>query len=645
MSYRSFKRVLGETNIERKCRFLFGTCLLILISGSFWWYGLQTEKLVYDQSRKAGRDYFDSIMLMYHWTIWNNNSNSRNELTARPGDEGLLHDTIRELQSQSYRWDLLALDDPPAELLIDDKWRKKVIVPAQDSWEYKQLIALRQAMTDQQQLKTESEQASDTDAELLPVDESHALSARQDVEPVFRERWVTEKGDDDSPERTEYHYYQMVHWKQSCLGCHQSLTQYGAFDAALAGLLDQEPPLRVVRIMIPDRETRRKFNSNRAMLATTAIITVVVAMIIMYLIVRYIIVKPLKHLRDVSDQIVQGDMTVRADIQTKDEFEELAIAFNRMLRHLLDAQDELQEVNDDLDGKVDELAQANMQLYEMNRLKGDFLANMSHELRTPLNSILGFSDVLQGIDSLDDKQRRYVQNIRKSGRLLLDMINDTLDLAKMESGKMEVRLAEFPLDAIVTAQCDLVRSLTEEKNIDLELEVGENLPQMYQDQGKVQQILTNLLSNAIKFTPEGGRITVSAQRGERDRLVLSVTDTGVGIADEDRDIIFEKFRQGSTTGNDRLTRSYSGTGLGLSIVKELCKLLGGDVSFTSELGKGSEFTVRLPWTRSSEPKRDSMLANRLEDMTRRRPGDAVSPTASNTATSGATVVPGLTTET
>ena len=132
-------------------------------------------------------------------------------------------------------------------------------------------------------------------------------------------------------------------------------------------------------------------------------------------------------------------------------------------------QEELQHVNDNLDVKVDELAQANMRLFEMNRLKSDFLATMSHELRTPLNSIIGFSDVLESIASLDDKQKRYVQNIQTSGKMLLEMINDILDLAKIESGKMEVRLSDFRIEQVIAAQCDMARPLTERKNIDLEM--------------------------------------------------------------------------------------------------------------------------------------------------------------------------------
>ncbi|MFP6621083.1 MAG: HAMP domain-containing sensor histidine kinase, partial [Pirellulaceae bacterium] len=229
--------------------------------------------------------------------------------------------------------------------------------------------------------------------------------------------------------------------------------------------------------------------------------------------------------------------------------------------------------------------------------------------------IIGFSEVLQGIGSLNDKQKRYAENIQKSGRLLLEMINDILDLAKMEAGKMDLRPSEFFLETVAQAQCDMMRSLTEEKNIDLEVQVSGNETPLYQDQAKVQQILMNLLSNAIKFTPEGGRITVRAWRDSDGQLELTVTDTGVGIAEEDREIIFEKFRQGTAAlGGDNLTREYSGTGLGLSILKELCKLMDGEISFESQLGIGSTFRVVLPWEARERSRQNGRLAAKLDDM-------------------------------
>ena len=154
-------------------------------------------------------------------------------------------------------------------------------------------------------------------------------------------------------------------------------------------------------------QTNKAINSNRAILITAALVTAILAMVASYVIVRYVIVKPVKHLRDVSDAIAAGKLNIRSQIQTGDEFEELSHAFNRMLHNLVAMQQELREVNNDLDRKVDELAQANMALFEMNRLKSDFLATMSHELRTPLNSIIGFSEVLAGSDQLNERQRRY----------------------------------------------------------------------------------------------------------------------------------------------------------------------------------------------------------------------------------------------
>jgi two-component system sensor histidine kinase BarA len=425
------------------------------------------------------------------------------------------------------------------------------------------------------------------------------------------------------PATGDYWYYQPLWAKKSCHDCHEFQDISGR---AIAGFASPEKRLKlgdliaVVKVVLPYGATQSAINYNRALFCATAIITVFLAMMVAYVIVRYVIVKPLKHLRDVSDEVARGNIQARAEIQTADEFEDLAKAFNKMLRHLTDVQEELRNVNVTVNLKVDELAQLNMRLYEMNRLKSDFLATMSHELRTPLNSIIGFSDVLGSIKSLDDKQKRYVQNIQKSGRVLLDMINDILDLAKIESGKMEVRLSEFRIDDMIAAQCDMARPLAERKNIDVDCDIEPALPMMFQDQGKVQQILNNLLSNAIKFTPEGGRIVISARRSPQGNLLMGVADTGVGIADEDQTSIFEKFRQGASalSGGDAMTREHSGTGLGLSIVKELSKLLGGEVYLESELGKGSTFTVELPFSRADHPKFDSPLDENIGELVRSR---------------------------
>ena len=550
MAYRSITDILGETSLERKCRFLFGLCLFLLIAGSFWWYGSRTEQLVYATTRSTGRHLVDAIMLQYHWKT----------LEKEQQYTSLIETLGRTLQNQPYSWRLLDPDATPEERAG-----------------YKRL-----------------------DAAVLDY-----FRDRPAAEPALAPNGApaTEYREFRTEDASEYHYYQPVRAKKSCLVCHQVRGLIGdppaGFDESLHPRQAENDLMAVVKVVMPDAATRKSINWNRAILLATAIMTVFLAMLVAYAIVRYVIVKPLDHLRNVSEEIRRGNLDARVDIHTADEFEELGLAFNRMLRGLIDSQEELRKTNAALDGKVDELAQANLNLYEMNRLKGDFLATMSHELRTPLNSIIGFSDVLSSIESLDPKQKRYVENIRSSGRMLLEMINDILDLAKIEAGKMEVRPTVFAVESVVSAQCDMVRPLAERKRIDLLHEVAPGLDAVEQDQAKVQQILANLLSNAVKFTPEGGRVDVIGRLDDTEdparAFLIEVIDTGVGIAEEERQTIFEKFRQGHVfQGDDAMTREFSGTGLGLSIVRELCRLLGGDVSVESQLGRGSRFTIRLP---------------------------------------------------
>ena len=386
-------------------------------------------------------------------------------------------------------------------------------------------------------------------------------------------------------------YYAPIRAAKTCLGCH----------AMLAAERGQMPPqendlLALLRIRMPTRAIEEGVHWNRALLMTTALGTALLIMVGSWVIVRYIIVKPVK---EVSDLISAGQLNVRSEIQTGDEFEDLSHAFNRMLRNLVSMQDQYRQVNTDLDRKVDELAQANMALYESNRLKSDFLATMSHELRTPLNSIIGFSDVLLSGDQLAEKPRRWVGNIQTSGQRLLNLINDILDLAKIEAGKMQVRLEEFGLHDLADGLVNMFRPLAERKNIDLRYLIDPELPTLRQDPTKFQQILQNLLSNAIKFTPEGGRVVLRAEADPRF-ITMTVTDTGIGIAPEEQELVFQKFRR---SGNP-LTREHPGTGLGLSISRELAKLLGGEITLRSELGQGSTFTVRLPLWLTHETERD-----------------------------------------
>jgi signal transduction histidine kinase len=602
MSYRTFKRVLGETSLERKCRWWFGVSLAVLLTLSFTWYGRRTDQIVKDLNPTfIGPELVRAGWLEQHFShlVADGGASRSQQADAAPAggrwdeeyEEAFYRDLVeisRDL-GRKFEWDVI-LPQSSFESPLTEKYRPQDATEQRWLSEWSVPLEPGEAVPDADQI------AQSPTNQFLSRDRG------------YKERYIEEPDGSRS-----YLYYQPMYADKSCVNCHKHLDAGGRRPNLQAGDL-----IGIVRVKTDYGPTADEVAKNRALLWTAAIVVGFVSMFSLWAVVRYIIVKPVAHLRDVANAVREGDVEKRAEIRTGDEFEELGAAFNRMLRQLLSQQGELRQVNDELDTRLDELAQANMRLYEMNRLKSDFLATVSHELRTPLNSILGFSDVLSGIDALDDKQLRYVANIQRSGRMLLEMINDILDLAKVESGKMEVRLSEFKINSLVAAQCDMARPLAEKKNIDLDCEASASLPPLRQDQAKVQQILNNLLSNAIKFTPEGGRILVSAQRDEAGDVRLKVADTGIGISPDEQQLVFEKFRQASSAlpDGDAMTREYSGTGLGLSIIRELCRLLGGDVSLESELGKGSTFTVRLPWRLEGTPRLDVQLREELEVFTR-----------------------------
>jgi len=595
--YRSLKRVLGETNLERKVRWLFGICVGGLIFLAFWWVDWIAEDLIERNAHAKGHDLARIAIYNLHWVKFETSADSKE----------LQKQLTRSLTQENIQPRILKMGE------VGETEQPDSLVSVATSDFDREVLRRLRVLAESQFRAVPRQPAAPLEG---MRDDSAAWPESQQTPPVYEPF--------PAPGAEKFHYYEVVHWDNFCMNtCHEQMHGTANSESAASyegSIFDSaSTPFRVVHVTMPYGETRDAINRTRAVLITVGIVTMSLSMIALWLVVRYVIVKPLTHLRDVSDAVSTGHLAQRADLHTGDEFEDLAASFNKMLRHLLETQGELRQANENLDGKVDELARLNMQLHEMNRLKGEFLASMSHELRTPLNSIIGFSEVLQNIDALSEKQKRYVQNIQISGRRLLDLINDILDLAKMEAGRMEVRLSEFRLENVIREQCDLVHEFAEDKNIDVSVDLEKDLPLLYQDQVKVQQILTNLLSNAIKFTPEGGRITVGARGDSRGRIEFWVSDTGVGIPESEKEIIFEKFRQGKAVlGQDMLTREYSGTGLGLSIVKELCKLLGGEVSVESELGKGSTFRVVIPWMRADQPVASTKLSAKLDEITRPR---------------------------
>jgi len=238
-----------------------------------------------------------------------------------------------------------------------------------------------------------------------------------------------------------------------------------------------------------------------------------------------------------------------------------------------------------------EIQDKSRQLEIANKHKSEFLANMSHELRTPLNAIIGFSEVLleRLFGELNEKQDDYLKDIHSSGRHLLQLINDILDLSKVEAGRMELDIATFDLPSATANAMTLIRERAQRHGIALSLDVQGDLGEITADERKFKQILLNLLTNAVKFTPDGGRVEVRARR-DADNIVVAVHDTGIGIAAEDQGAVFEEFRQ---VGR-HYTNKQEGTGLGLALTRKFVELHGGRIWLESEPGKGSTFTFTIP---------------------------------------------------
>ncbi|MDH3584765.1 MAG: ATP-binding protein [Phycisphaerae bacterium] len=361
-------------------------------------------------------------------------------------------------------------------------------------------------------------------------------------------------------------------------------------------------PLRYVMLIdLQARWAESQLRLNRLYLAIAGLLAGLLAIAVFWFITTRIILSPVRVLRETADKVSEGDLNIRADINTGDEFEQLSDAFNTMLKTVKDGQDEMQALNQKLDLKLVELAESNLSLFEANRIKGEFLANVSHELKTPMNSIIGFAEVLaDGPEPQNpadgEKRRRYVENILHSSRSLLRMITELLDLAKIEAGRMDLHVDRLAVDDACEGLLGLLKPQADRKGLHLELAVDKDLPMVETDPGKFQQIIFNFLSNAVKFTPEAGHIELGAQAiaassgGEPAGVRVWVRDSGPGIAPEQQEIVFDKFRQLDSTH----TREHGGAGLGLAISQELARLLSGEIELESRMGVGSTFSLVLP---------------------------------------------------
>jgi signal transduction histidine kinase len=268
-----------------------------------------------------------------------------------------------------------------------------------------------------------------------------------------------------------------------------------------------------------------------------------------------------------------------------------------VLNELEEKRDELERLNGELERSNRELEAANAKLREMGELKEEFLAVTTHDLRSPLTVISGVISFFSSgrLGELTPEQQNMVSMMERNTHNLIELVNDLLDSAKIESGSLKLELSSVEPPAVAGEVYESMRPLAEEKGIALELGVSNELPQVHADRQKLRRILVNLVSNAVKFTPRGGRVTVRAVQ-EGDALRFSVSDDGVGIPAEDIPRLFDKYEQART----RATRSEKGTGLGLYITRQLVELHGGHITVDSQEGKGSTFSFTIPVVKSAE---------------------------------------------
>jgi signal transduction histidine kinase len=266
-------------------------------------------------------------------------------------------------------------------------------------------------------------------------------------------------------------------------------------------------------------------------------------------------------------------------------YEQLKQASEKLEAKVREATAELIRRNELLQRQAIELEQA-------SQLKSQFLANMSHEFRTPLNAILGYTSMLLGgvNGEMTPPQKKNLTRVDSNAKHLLSIINDLLDISRIEAGKMPLHLEEFALPALFSELLAEVEPLISKARLTASTEVRAELPTLVSDRQKVKQIVLNLLTNAIKFTPDGAVKVIAAFDPARQEFAISVQDTGIGIAAQDQDKIFEDFRQ----ADNSVTRQYGGAGLGLSICRRLTNMLGGYIEVKSEIGRGSTFTLHVP---------------------------------------------------
>ncbi len=424
----------------------------------------------------------------------------------------------------------------------------------------------------------------------LSVEQRETAEAlREDDEAFDQVRFVKKGGELYSD------YVRIFRATDSCISCHNPEGSAGAFN--------RNEVIGAVVIERSAADISRTVLLNRVWIIVALLIGLAGAIVAFYWITQRVILRPIRQLRALANNVAEGNLDIRSSIKTRDEYEKLADAFNHMLDSLQNIQEKLRQANKQLDEKIAELSERNIELFKANKVKSEFLANISHEFRTPLNAIMGFAQVLRDKPDVlkKGKGRRYAENIISGGQRVLNMINDLLHLAKTEAGKIQLRIEKADVRKLCDSVVAFFSEMTRQKRIKVKVTVEDDIAAPTTDAGKVHQILENFMSNSVKFTPERGRIEIRAGMPDEKTVRLSVSDTGCGIAEADKENIFEKFRQ----VDGSLTRQGAGSGLGLAICRELADMLAGSIGMESEAGEGSMFWLDIPVTLSKEPQDDT----------------------------------------